>query len=368
MKIERITLQHVRIPLVEPFKISNGEIREKDGIVVGIAADGHTGYGEASPMAGSFYSEDTPESVWDVLSAELVPRMLHPRPATVEDAHARLERISGSPFAKAGVEAALWDLTAQEKDKPLYVLLGGENRPVASGLAVGIYANIGELLKRIERYMKEGYKRVKIKIQPGWDRKPLESIRKEFDSIPLMVDANCAYTRKDIEHLRSLDEFGLMMIEQPLGKEDLEGHALLQASVQTPVCLDESAEDVKAVQQAIRIKACKIINIKIQRVGGFRQALRIHDLCKEAGIPVWAGTMPELGIGGAQTLHLATLPNFSYPTDVESSRRWFVDDIIEPLIEVKDGWIRIEKGSGNGYRSNSNMINKYKVREAVFVP
>jgi O-succinylbenzoate synthase len=195
---------------------------------------------------------------------------------------------------------------------------------------------------------------------------PLAEIRKSFGDIKLMVDANCAYTLADIPHLSSLDDFGLLMIEQPLPKDDLEGHAKLQSVLRTPVCLDESAGDLATVDKAIAMKSCKIVNIKIQRVGGLLHAVEIHDACSRAGIPVWGGTMPELGIGGVQTLHLATLENFTFPTDVESSRRWFIDDIIDPLIEVRDGRIDIAEGTGNCFRLNRDKLKKYIVREETF--
>ncbi len=366
MRIDRITLTHVCMPLVEPFKISNGEVSEKDGILVEIASDGLTACGEASPMAGGFYSADTPESVWDDLVHVIIPALLQKKPGSLGELNAFLESTKTSPFARAGIETAFWDLEAQRKQKPLWELLGGQRNVVESGLAVGIYPTLSKLLAAIERYLRDGYKRVKIKIQPGWDVEPLLAVRGEFGRVPLMVDANCAYTRNDIEHLRALDDFELMMIEQPLPQDDLEGHAMLQATMETPICLDESAKDQKTVERAIELKSCRIVNIKIQRVGGLYNGRAIHDLCREAGIPVWGGTMPELGIGGAQTLHLATLPNFIYPTDVEASRRWFQDDIIDPLIEVKDGTIEIPNGSGNCYRLNRKNIGTYRRREEVF--
>jgi O-succinylbenzoate synthase len=246
-------------------------------------------------------------------------------------------------------------------------LLGGSRTRVDSGLAVGIASTIPELIAMIEPRLADGYKRLKIKVQPGWDLDPLREVRRQFGDIPLMVDANCAYSREHFEHLRRFDEFGMIMIEQPLAKGDLEGHALLQDMIETPVCLDEGAEDPTAVQLAIDIGACRIINIKIQRVGGLRNAVRIHDMCAAAGIPVWAGTMPELGIGGAQTVHLATLPNFRYPTDVQASRRWFVDDVIVPLLEVHDGEIQIPMATGNAYQVAAKVVAKYTVRKEVLV-
>lgn len=366
MKIDRITLDHVRVPLVEPFRISNGVIAEKDAILVGVYSGGAVGYGEASPMSGSFYSEDTPESTWDCLAKELIPRLLKQRPSSIESINALLDTVPDNAFAKAGLETAFWDLEAQTQNVPLWKFLGSDRNSVESGLAVGIYPTLRELLLAIERYLVEGYKRVKIKIQPGWDLKPLTEVRGEFGAIPLMVDANCAYTQQDLSHLKALDDFELMMIEQPLPKKDLEGHAQLQALIQTPVCLDESADDLATVGKAIALKSCRIVNIKIQRVGGLHHARAIHNLCEQSGIPVWGGTMPELGIGGAQTIHLSTLKNFAFPTDVESSKRWFVDDIVEPLIEVHGGIITLPSSPGNGYRLNQPAVKKHLVRGESF--
>ncbi len=366
MKIDKIQLTHVRIPLVEPFKISNGVVSEKDGILVQVYSDGLVGIGEASPMSGSFYSADTPESTWEYLSSVLVPLVKSRQTASVDDVNALLDGSGGNFYARAGIETAFWDLKAQRDDVPLYKALGGTGNVVESGLAVGIYPTVKELLSAIARYLKEGYKRVKIKIQPGWDIAPLKDVRKTFGNINLMVDANCGYTRNDIGHLTALDDFDLMMIEQPLAKDDLEGHAELQAKLKTPICLDESATDIATIERAISLGSCRIVNIKIQRAGGLQQAVAMHDVCKQAGIPVWGGTMPELGIGGVQTVHLATLDNFGFPTDVESSLRWFVDDIVEPLIEVRNGTITIPEGIGNCYQLNQNKVRKYLVREEIF--
>lgn len=366
MKIDQITLTHVRVPLVETFKISSGEVAEKDAILVGVFSEGLVGYGESSPMSGTFYSDETPESAWSCLTQELIPLVLRSAPGSIGEVNSLLDQTQGNAFAKAGMETAFWDLEAQKVRKPLHALLGSNRTQVESGLAVGIYPTIRELLLAIEKHLVAGYKRVKIKIQPGWDMKPLSEVRGEFGSISLMVDANCAYTQNDLEHLKALDDFDLMMVEQPLAKDDLEGHAALQSVLRTPVCLDESAKDVPTIRRAIDLKSCKIVNIKIQRVGGLQNAKKVHDLCEEHGIPVWGGTMPELGIGGAQTVHLATLSNFLFPTDVESSRRWFVDDIINPLLEVKNGLITLPEGIGNCYNIDSQKVQQYKVRGESF--
>lgn len=363
MSIERIHLTHVQVPLVEPFRISNGVVNEKDGIIVQLHADGLVGVGEASPMSGSFYSHDTPESTWDYLRRILVPLIKQRQPSTVEEVNTLLDEAGGNFYARAGVETAFWDLKAQREGVPLYKALGGTRGEVESGLAVGIYPTIRELLEAIERYLKDGYTRVKIKIQPGWDTEPLNQVRKAFGNITLMVDANCGYSRNDMDHLKELDDFGLLMIEQPLSKEDLEGHAELQKVLTTSICLDEAAKDVPTVERAIHLGSCRIVNIKIQRVGGLKHAVAMHDVCARAGIPVWGGTMPELGIGGAQTVHLATLSNCSFPTDVESSSRWFIDDIIDPPIEVHEGRITIPSGVGNCFQLNKSTLRKYVVRE-----
>jgi O-succinylbenzoate synthase len=366
MKADRIALTHVRIPLVEPFKISNGVVSEKDGIMVSVFSDGLVGIGEASPMSGSFYSDDTPDSTWSYLTGTLIPRITGKNLDSIDDVNAILDLAGGNSFARAGIETAFWDLQSKRQGIPLFKALGGTRNSVESGLAVGIYPGIQELIAAIGRYLAEGYVRVKIKIQPGWDIAPLAGVRKSFGDVKLMVDANGAYTRADIPHLRALDDFDLMMVEQPLAQDDLEGHAELQSVLRTPVCLDESAKDCATVKRAIALNSCRIVNIKIQRVGGLKHAVEMHDVCAGAGIPVWGGTMPELGIGGGQTLHLSTLGNFTFPTDVESSLRWFVDDIVDPLIQVRDGKIGIPEGSGNCFTLNYDNMKKYTVREGIF--
>jgi len=365
MSIDRITLTHVRVPLHEPFKISSGEVAEKDAILVGVHSEGLVGYGESSPMSGSFYSAETPETAWNCLENELVPMIRKSAVGSIEEVNKALDAIPGNSFAKAGIETAFWDLEAQKRSEPLGVSLGGKFKRVESGLAVGMFPTIRQLLLAIEKYLVEGYKRVKIKIQPGWDLKPLTEVRGEFGAIRLMVDANCAYRKEDLNHLKALDDFDLMMIEQPLKEDDLQGHVQLQSMLKTPVCLDESAKDLPTVRKAIEMNACRIINIKIQRVGGLLNAKKMHDLCTDSGIPVWAGTMPELGVGGIQTAHLATLQNFKFPTDVESSSRWFVDDIIDPFIEVHDGMITLPPSNGNGCQVDTRKVQKYKVREKI---
>lgn len=366
VRIDRIDLVHVRIPLHAPFKISSGEVSQKDAIIVAVYSEGLVGYGEASPMAGSFYSEDSPETTWDCLTKQILPKLQLRKGVDRSQLDHVLDQVERNSFAKAGLETALWELEAKRKAVPLFQLLGGTQSRIPCGLAVGIVPTITELLHTIERYLAEGYKRVKIKIEPGWDLEPVRAVREHFGNIPLMVDANAAYRRFDIALFQELDEHELMMFEQPFGKDDLEGHAELQSRVRTPVCLDESAKDIAAVKDAIALGSCRVFNIKIQRMGGLGKALQVHDLCRQADIPVWAGTMPELGIGSAQTIHLASLPGFSYPTDVESSSRWFVDDIIDPWIEVKDGWLIVPDEVGYGFRVDEKKVQRYAVRSETF--
>jgi o-succinylbenzoate synthase len=353
--IKKITLTHVRIPLVEPFRISSGAIAEKDGIVVRVEAGDYVGYGESSPMSGTFYSSDTPESCWSDLR-ELSPSLIG---KTLKSAS--IDTLPGSNFAKVGIETALWDIESKRQGKPLSELLGGIEKPVESGLAVGLYDDVRDLLRTIERYLTDGYKRVKIKIERGRDVELVRAVRASFGSIPLFVDANGAYDLSDIEIFKALDDFDLMMFEQPFPGVMLHELAELQSKVRTPVCLDESLETPDDLRDAIRLGSLKIANIKIQRVGGFAGALEIYEICRQHSIPVWVGTMPELGIGQVQGMALATLSHCMYPTDVEASLRWFRDDIIKPFLEVKDGCL-----IPAAFDVDQTKLDKYAVASETF--
>ncbi|HTO94336.1 MAG TPA: o-succinylbenzoate synthase [Bacteroidota bacterium] len=368
MNVDQITLTHVRVPFNRPLRNSNGEVTEKEAIIVQVASGGIVGTGEASPMTGSFYSDDTPSSVWKFLAERLVPAAISSRAGSVKEINRVIGRAGGSPCARAGIETAFWDLEARSEGKPLCAHLGGSRVPIASGLSVGIEKDIPRLLDTIAGYIADGYRRVKIAVRPGWDVGPLGEIRQRFGDIPLMVDASGSYAHGDIPHIRSFDAFDLAMIEQPLPADDLNGHARLQALIHTPVCLDESVGDLPTLRRAVRGKCCRIVNIAIQRVGGLSAARDMHDFCSAAGIPVWAGTMPELGIGGAHTLHLATLPGFAYPTDVVSSSRWFESDIVAPPIEVKSGVVTLPAGAGTGFELSGEAIARYRIAQRVFKP
>jgi o-succinylbenzoate synthase len=277
----------------------------------------------------------------------------------------RTERVD--PFAKAGIEGALWDLSANALGVPLYELLGGSVQPIPSGVAIGIYGEIEELLQRVERYSAQGYRRVKIKIEPGWDIEPVRAIRKRFPKLPLMVDANAAYSIADLPMFRELDKCELMMIEQPLSRNAHLEAAELQRHLRTPLCADESAESMETLSSLIENKAARIINIKIQRVGGLSEAMLMLRTARAAGLECWVGTMPELGVASVQGLHFASLDGFNYPTDIEASLRWYVDDVIEPAIEIDaQGWIHLPAGPGTGYRVDRQKIERYSIQRKEF--
>jgi len=366
MRVSEVTLTHVRVPMVEPFRISSGVAAEKDAIVARVRAGGLTGWGESSPMAGSFYSTDTPESCWKEMCEALAPAIVGREFTSPEEGARALEEIPASNFARAGLETALWDLEAQRLETPLHGLLGGVRERVESGLAVGLYDDIEQMLAAIERHLAEGYKRVKIKIERGRDVELVAAVRGRFGDIPLMVDANGAYSLRDLPVFRELDEFGLMMIEQPFPAKMLAETAQLQRWIHTPVCLDESLETGADLARALQFGSLRIANIKIQRVGGFAAAIRMAELCRAHSIPVWIGTMPELGIGQAQGAALASISACAFPTDVESSARWFRDDIVEPWIEVRDGWIALPQRPGLGYRVDEEKLARYAVTSRSF--
>jgi len=358
--ISSAVLHRVLVPFIEPFRISNGVVSEKESILVELTTDaGIVGWGEASPMSGSFYSAVTPDSSWAALN-EMVPGLFSRGALDPTRFYEVLRDEQVDPFAKAGLEGALWDAYAKAKRKPLYELFGIERRAVPSGVAIGIFQTIDQLIERVRHYVKEGYQRVKVKIQPGWDIETVAAIRAGFPELPLMVDANAAYTLDDMEIFRELDQFKLMMIEQPLAAEAVAEAGELQSHLKTPLCADESAESLAALDQLITNKAARIINIKVQRVGGLSEALLMLKAARASGLECWVGTMPELGIASAQGLHLAMHSEFSFPTDIEASSRWYVDDIIEPAITINGkGFIEVPHEIGTGFTVSSDKIDRY---------
>jgi O-succinylbenzoate synthase len=361
MKIEAINLYAIQIPFQEPFRISSGEVTKTNSIIVRvITEEGQIGYGEAAPMDGDFYSNITPAQCWKMLQ-DLCPRLIGREFLEPKDFK---EITVASPFARAAIETALWDCLAQEKKQALYSLIGSAERKVDCGLAVGIYDSIDLLLKAIEAYINRGYRRVKIKIQPGWDVVPVREVRRAFGEIPLFVDANAAYTLEDLDVFRKLDEFNLMMYEQPFAATALDEHAQLAKSVKTPVCLDEGVSDLADAKKVVELGSAQIVNIKLQRVGGFGPALDIYNICYNAGIELWCGSMPELWVGQAAGLHLATLPGFVYPADLGPSLRFFKDDLVVPFLEMdKDGQIDIPSGSGLAVEVDQDKIERLAIEK-----
>lgn len=364
MKFVSAALHHVVIPFHEPFRIANGAVAEKDAIVVELQTDlGIVGVGEASPMAGGFYSSETPESTWQYLCDQLVPAILAHDTLTPESAADIINQFPLEPFARAGIEGAVWDAWSREQNVPLYALLGGGYKPVPSGAAVGLCDTIDALLDRVEAQMRLGYRRMKIKIEPGWDVEPLRAIRARFGDIPLMVDANASYDlRTNRAALKTLDEFGLMMIEQPLAKEAFDDSAALQCQLRTPICADESAYSLDALNTIIDKGSARIINIKIQRVGGLHNARQIAERAMSANLPCWLGTMPELGIASRQGLHLATHAAFTYPTDVAAGSRWYPEDIVDPAITLDEGGTLLPYS----YELDRNILARRTTKSRIF--
>jgi o-succinylbenzoate synthase len=357
VKIERLELRLVKLPLVHFFETSFGRIDDKHFILVRVDGEGATGYGECVAEQDPYYSAETNETCWHIISEFVAPRVLGAAFAHPRDVFAALKAIRGHNMAKAAVEMAAWDLFATQRGEPLSRTLGGTRERIASGVSIGIQPSLDALAAKVERELAAGYRRIKIKIKPGWDLEPVEAIRARFGAIPLMVDANAAYTLADADHLARLDRFGLMMIEQPLDYDDIADHAALQRRLTTPICLDESIKTVGVAREAIAAGACRIINIKPGRVGGFSESIRLHDLCASHGIPVWHGGMLESGIGRAANVHLSTLPNFSLPGDIAASTRYFDPDLIDPPIEVAaDGTIGVPAGPGIGVQIRQDRV------------
>ena len=353
MRIERIELRLLRLPLVRFFETSFGRIFDRAFVLVTLDDNGGIGVGECVADANPFYSSETTSTAWHIIGDFIAPMVLGREFAHPREIFPALRAIRGHHMAKAAVEMAAWDLYARQQGRPLCELLGGSpatmTAGIASGVSIGIQDSLDQLAERVEAELAAGYRRIKIKIKPGWDLEAVEVLRQRFGPIPLMVDANAAYTLADAAHLAKLDRFDLMMIEQPLDYDDVRDHAELQRRLKTPICLDESLHTVRLAQEAIDMRACRIINIKPGRVGGHGESIRLHDLAARHAIPVWHGGMLESGIGRAHNIHLSTLPNFTLPGDVAASRRYYAPDLIDPEIDVRpDGTIAVPAGPGIG--------------------
>jgi O-succinylbenzoate synthase len=364
MKINRVELREIRLPLVHFFETSFGRTTERRIVLVRVVdADGSEGWGECTAGEGPFYCEEWTASAWSVLVSYLAPMVLGREIEGAGDVFSLMKAVRGNRMAKAALETACWDLEAKRKEVPLWKHLGGVRREIACGVSIGIQDTAEALLEKIQRELDDGYQRIKIKIKPGWDVNILEKARARFPSIQLMGDANSAYRLTDAALFRRMDEFNLMMIEQPLAYDDMLDHAKLQREIQTPICLDESIRTPEDARHAIELEACRIINVKLGRVGGHSEARRTERVCRENDIPIWCGGMLESGIGRAHNIAMATLEGFSLPGDVSASSRYWEEDIIEPAVTVTPkGTIIAPDAPGLGYEIKRERIDRLTVR------
>jgi O-succinylbenzoate synthase len=365
LKLERIMLRQIRMPLVHFFETSFSRTYSRDIILVEAACEGVSGWGEVTAGENPFYNEEWTGSAWMILRDYVAPRVLGNPLQSAEDVYPLTAHIRGHNMARGGLETAVWDLCARRAGVPLWKQIsGGARHEIPCGVSIGIQDSVEQLIGKIEHELADGYQRIKMKIKPGWDVDVVRRVRERFPTVKLMADANSAYTLADTDHLRKLDDFYLMMIEQPLSHDDIIDHAELQRKLETPICLDECIRSAHHAEQAIKMRACGIINIKLGRVGGFREARRVHDVAQAAGIPVWCGGMLEAGIGRAHNVALATLPNFVLPGDVSASQRYWKRDIIQPAVETTPrGTIAIRDEPGLGYALDHDYIRSITVRE-----
>ena len=366
MQIDRITLREVRMPLVHLFETSFGVTTDRRIVLVEVEAEGAVGWGEVTAGERPLYNEEWTDGVWMILKDFVAPQVVGNSLESAAQAAGLSSDIRGHQMARGGLEAALWHLEACLLEVPLWQHIGGSRPEIACGVSIGIQDSVEELLHLIERETAAGYQRIKIKIKPGWDVDVVRQVRERFPHIQLMVDANSAYTLDDAEHLKRFDDFELMMIEQPLAHDEIIDHATLQARIETPVCLDECIRNAHHARQAIEMGAARIINIKLGRVGGFREALKVHEVCQDLGIPVWCGGMLESGIGRAHNIALSTLGGFSLPGDISASKRYWERDVISPAIEITErGTIKMSKAVGLGYEVDRDYIASQTVREEM---
>jgi len=367
MKIRRVEIREIRMPLLDFFETSFGRTTVRRIVLARVEADGWTGWGEVTCGEEPFYSHETPETAWHILRDYLIPWALGRDWAAATEMAPRFRPIRGHNMAKAALENALWDIEAQQKGIALAKLLGGTLDEIPCGVSIGIQNSVEETLEKIQRELDAGYQRIKVKIKPGWDVEVLDRIRGKFPRIALMADANSAYTLADLPRLKLLDRFYLMMLEQPLGWDDILDHARLQRELATPICLDESIHSADDARKAIEVGACKIINVKLGRVGGFTAARQLHDVCRAKHVPVWCGGMLESGIGRAHNIALSALPGFTLPGDVSASKRYWQQDIINPEVTVTErGTIHVPQAPGAGYAPDLERIEKATVRKEAF--
>lgn len=364
MRIDGILLRELHVPLVRPFETSFGVTRDRRVLLAEVRSEGLIGWGECTAGERPFFSGESTDTAWEILLNELGPMLAATAPEHGGDCPEIFKRVRGNRMAKATLENAIWDLEAQREGVALAQLLGGVRETIPCGVSLGIQKSIPELMAIIEREVAAGYQRIKLKCKPGWDIEVFEKVRNRWPDITLSCDANSAYKLKDADHLVEFEQFDLLMIEQPLWYDDFYFHSMLQKRLDTPICLDESIQNRRDALAAIEMESCRIINIKLGRVGGFSEAIAVHNAAQERGIPVWCGGMLEAGIGRSHNIALSTLENFSLPGDVSASARYWKEDIIEPEVTVSSkGEIEISDSPGRGYEVRYDLIERLTVRK-----
>jgi len=364
MKIDSIILRELQVPLVRPFETSFGVTTNRRIVLAEVRSEGLTGWGECTAGERPFFSAESTDSCWQVIVSELGPMLASAKVEHGGDCPKIFRLVRGNPMAKATLENAIWDLEAQRDGISLSQLLGGVRDVIPCGVSLGIQPTVPELLDLVEREVDAGYQRIKLKCKPGWDVEVFEKVRSRWPGIMLSCDANSAYRLRDADHLVTFDAFDLLMIEQPLWHDDFYYHSMLQKRLATSICLDESICNRRDALAAIEMESCKIINIKLGRVGGFSEAIAVHNAAQERGIPVWCGGMLEAGIGRSHNIALSTLENFSLPGDVSASARYWREDIVDPEITVsKAGEITIPDTPGRGYEVRTDLVERLTVRK-----
>ena len=358
MKLKEIELRIIHLPLVRPFRTSFGTQTSREVLMVKVVNEnGTTGWAECVAMSEPLYSPEYVSGCLDLMKKFLIPALKSKPEITAEDVPVILKPFLGGQMAKASLETAILDAQLRDQKTSLATYLGATKSKVECGVSVGIANNLEALAEEVKSYVDAGYRRIKLKIEPGWDIEAVKYIRNLYPEIPLQVDANQAYSRNDGKHLAKLDEFNLLLIEQPLDEHDILGHALLAKEVKTPICLDESIISLQSAEDALALKATTIINIKPGRVGGYIESVKIHDLCLKNKIPVWCGGMLETGIGRAANLALAALPGFTLPGDTSASARYFKQDITTPFV-MENGYLNVPQGAGIGVEPDMDFLEE----------
>lgn len=363
MRIDAIILRELHIPLIHPFETSFGVTLNRRVLLVELRAEGLIGWGECVAGEHPYYSEESIDSAWQVMLAELAPSLVVADPEHGGKCPGIFGKVRGNRMAKAGLANAVWDLEAQMRGISLSELLGGVRETIACGVSIGIQPTMEQQLAEIEKELAAGYQRIKLKCRPGWDTNVFEAVRKRWPEILLSCDANSAYRLHDVDRIAEWDRFNLLMIEQPLWADDFYFHSMLQKRLETPICLDESIRNRRDALAAIEMESCRVINIKVGRVGGFSEAIAVHNAAQERGVPVWCGGMLETGIGRAHNIALASLENFRLPGDVSASKRYWKEDIIEPEVMVSpQGEIQVPDAPGRGFEVREDLVERLTVR------